>query len=85
MLNKWDEKYNFSLNIKYEVEYVRNDGSIDVHKVGANIVMIDDDEESIKVAEKVLKENLLIVRLIHWHFVRLLCRFSADLCCRVPV
>ena len=57
LLNKWDEKYNFSLNIKYEVEYVRNDGSIDVHKVGANIVMIDDDDASIKVAEKVLKEN----------------------------
>ena len=57
LLGDWDKKYNFSLNIKYEVDYVKNDGTADVQKAGANIVMIDDDEASSMVAGKVLREN----------------------------
>ncbi len=57
VLSKWDNDYDFSLNINYEVEYVKNDGSADANMVGANIVVIDNDEKSVKIAKNILGEH----------------------------
>ena len=65
LLGDWDKKYNFSLNIKYEVDYVKNDGSVDINQVGANVVIIDDDEVSTTVAGKVLRDYGVSVSTFH--------------------
>ena len=54
LLDEWDERYNFSLNINYEIDYVRNDGGISNDTLTATVVMVDDDELSLRIAEETL-------------------------------
>ncbi len=55
ILGGWDDKYDFSLNINYVIDYVRNDGSFEEEGSGANIVIVDDDMLSLRVSGEVLR------------------------------
>ena len=54
LLDDWDERYDFGLNINYEIDYVRNDGGASPDQILANVAMVDDDEVNLIIAQEIL-------------------------------
>ena len=65
LLDRWDEKFDFSLNVNYEIDYARNDGGVAPDMLPANVVMVDDDEACLTFVNRILSEygvNLTMFR-----------------------
>ena len=56
LLDRWDEKFDFSLNVNYEIDYARNDGGVAPDRLPANVVMVDDDDACLAFVNKIVSE-----------------------------
>ena len=54
IIGSWHEKDN-TVNIDYETEYVKNDGSVSPESYLASIALIDDDPSTLPIVEKFLE------------------------------